>query len=76
MRGEAGTEVNLSVLSEGDEKPRTVTLKRDRIQVESVKSELLEPGYGYLRISHSRAAPARTPSGRWKRWPPTVSCAV
>ncbi|MCH2556179.1 MAG: S41 family peptidase [Alcanivorax sp.] len=51
MRGEAGTEVNLSVLSEGDEKPRTVTLKRDRIQVESVKSELLEPGYGYLRIS-------------------------
>ncbi|MEO1901072.1 MAG: S41 family peptidase [Alcanivorax sp.] len=51
MRGEAGTEVTLSVLSEGDEKPRTVTLKRDRIQVESVKSEQLEPGYGYLRIS-------------------------
>jgi len=51
MRGAAGTEVTLSVLSEGDEKPRAVTLKRDRIQVESVKSEMLEPGYGYLRIS-------------------------
>ncbi|MFP1680208.1 S41 family peptidase [Alloalcanivorax sp. C16-2] len=51
MRGEAGSEVTLSVLSEGDEKPRPVTLKRDRIKVESVKSETLEPGYGYLRIS-------------------------
>ncbi len=51
MRGEAGTKVTLSVLSEGDEKPRPVTLERDRIQVESVKSETLEPGYGYLRVS-------------------------
>ena len=51
MRGEAGSEVTLSVLSDGDEKPRPVTLKRDRIKVESVKSEVLEPGYGYLRVS-------------------------
>jgi len=51
MRGEAGSEVTLSVLSDGDEKPRPVTLKRDRIKVESVKSDMLEPGYGYLRVS-------------------------
>ena len=51
MRGAAGSKVTLSVLSEGDEKPRPVTLKRDRIKVGSVKSETLEPGYGYLRIS-------------------------
>lgn len=51
MRGEVGSEIELLVLSEGKEKPRKVTLKRDRIQLHSVKSRTLEPGLGYLRIS-------------------------
>lgn len=51
MRGEAGSQVTLSVLSGDDEQPRSVTLTRDRIKVESVKAKMLDPGYGYLRIS-------------------------
>jgi len=51
LRGEVGSEVELSILSAGDQKPRAVTLKRDRILIRSVRSEVLEPGYGYLRIT-------------------------
>jgi len=51
MRGEIGSEIELMVLSEGDEKPHQVTLERDKIQLHSVKSRILEPGLGYLRIS-------------------------
>lgn len=51
MRGKAGSKITLQVLSQGEDKPRTLTLTRSRIQVHSVKSEMLQPGYGYLRIS-------------------------
>tara|TARA_B100000676_G_scaffold294396_1_gene332307 strand:+ start:2352 stop:3653 length:1302 start_codon:yes stop_codon:yes gene_type:complete len=51
MRGEIGSKIELMVLSEGDEKPHQVTLKRDKIQLHSVKSRMLEPGLGYIRIS-------------------------
>lgn len=51
MRGEIGSEIELMVLSEGDENPRQVTVKRDKIQMHSVRSKLLEPGLGYIRIS-------------------------
>lgn len=51
MRGEPGTEIELTILRDGESSPRTVTLTRKIIRTESVKSELLEPGYGYLRVS-------------------------
>ncbi|MGP9631890.1 S41 family peptidase [Halomonas sp. AOP43-A1-21] len=51
MRGEPGSELRISVLRSGEETPRTFTLNREVIRSESVKHELLEPGYGYLRIS-------------------------
>lgn len=51
MRGEPGSEVEITILRSGETAPRTVTLTREIIRTESVKSELLEPGYGYLRIS-------------------------
>lgn len=51
MRGKAGSQITLSVLSEGDQKPRDVKLTRDNIKVHSVKGNMLEPGYGYIRIS-------------------------
>lgn len=59
MRGEAGSTVTLSVLRHGDDKPRTLSLKRDRITVHSVKQEALEPGYGYLRISQFQSNTGR-----------------
>lgn len=51
MRGEPGTEIRLTILRQGESAPQEVTLTREVIRTESVKSELLESGYGYLRVS-------------------------
>ncbi len=51
MRGDPGTEIGLSILREGEDAPIEITLERDIIQVESVRARMLEPGFGYLRIS-------------------------
>ena len=59
LRGEIGSEVALSILSQGTEKPRTVTLKRDRIRIQSVRSQMLEPGFGYLRITQFQSHSGR-----------------
>ena len=51
MRGKEGTSVKIGILREGVAEPLQFTLKRSRVQLHSVKSELLEPGYGYVRIA-------------------------
>ena len=51
MRGKPGTDITLTVVREGEDKPLKFTITRDIIQVKSVKSRLLEPGYAYIRIS-------------------------
>ncbi|PWV78868.1 S41 family peptidase [Halomonas sp. A11-A] len=51
MRGEPGTPIELTILRRGESSPRTITLTREVIRTVSVRSELLEPGYGYLRVS-------------------------
>ena len=51
MRGKPGTPIELSVMREGKEEPMKFVLKRAIIKVKSVKSYLLEPGFGYVRIS-------------------------
>ncbi|MBZ9539767.1 S41 family peptidase [Modicisalibacter tunisiensis] len=58
MRGEAGTSITLTILRQGESTPRTLTLKRQIIQTDSVKHEWLEPGYGYLRISQFQSRTA------------------
>jgi len=50
MRGKAGSPITLTIVRGGG-KPFDVTLKRAIIKVKSVKSQMLEPGYGYLRIT-------------------------
>ncbi|MDN6856419.1 S41 family peptidase [Pseudomonas sp. CAN2814] len=50
MRGKAGAPITLTIVRGGG-KPFDVTLKRAIIKVKSVKSQLLEPGFGYLRIT-------------------------
>ncbi|MEM6638463.1 MAG: S41 family peptidase [Pseudomonadota bacterium] len=50
MRGEIGTPVRLSVSREGVDGLLHFNLVRTRIELHSVRSELLEPGLGYLRI--------------------------
>ena len=51
MRGEPGSKIVLTVVREGEETPLKLTLTRDIIKVKSVKSRMLEKGYGYVRIS-------------------------
>jgi len=51
MRGPKGTDVKLTILREGERKPLELTLTRDTIVIQSVRSRLLDKGYGYVRIS-------------------------
>jgi carboxyl-terminal processing protease len=55
MRGKPDTTINLMIVREGKDKPFKVSLKRAIIQVKSVKSRMLEPGYGYVRITSFQA---------------------
>ncbi|WP_437879628.1 S41 family peptidase [Pseudomonas sp. LRF_L74] len=50
MRGKAGSKIKLTLVREGGQ-PFDVTLERAVIKVKSVKSQLLENGYGYIRIT-------------------------
>ncbi|EAR09574.1 Periplasmic protease [Reinekea blandensis MED297] len=51
MRGEPGTSLVLTVLREGESGPLKIEITRDVIKVTSVRSRMLEPDYGYIRIS-------------------------
>ena len=51
MRGEVGTDIELTVIREGAEKPIKFTITRAIIRVKSVKFKTLEDGYGYVRIT-------------------------
>jgi carboxyl-terminal processing protease len=50
MRGKIGEKITLTLVRDGGN-PFDVTLARATIQVKSVKSQMLEPGYGYIRIT-------------------------
>jgi carboxyl-terminal processing protease len=52
LRGAAGTRIVLTVLRPGEALPRDIAVVRDRVDVRSVRSRWLEPGYAYVRISH------------------------
>lgn len=55
MRGEPGSPIVLTIVREGAEQPIKIKLVRDIIKVKSVKSRLLEEGYGYVRLSSFQA---------------------
>lgn len=59
MRGDPGTDIKLTVIREGADKPLPFTVTRDIISVKSVKSRILEPDYGYIRISNFQSKTAR-----------------
>lgn len=54
MRGEPGTNVNITLMREGRSKPLELSLVRDVIPMESVKYAMLKPGYGYIWITNFR----------------------
>lgn len=58
MRGKPGSEIRLTIVREGEDKPLEITVVRDVIKTVSVKQRMLEPGFGYVRVSQFQA---RTP---------------
>ena len=51
MRGKPGTNIELTVSRKDSSKPLVFKLTRAIIKVQSVRSKLIEPGYGYIRIT-------------------------
>jgi carboxyl-terminal processing protease len=51
MRGKVGTDITLTVVRKGEIKPMVITITRDVIKIKSVKHKLVEPDYGYVRIT-------------------------
>ncbi len=58
MRGKPNTPITLTIIREGAKKPIKIKMVREIIQVKSVKNRLLEPGFGYLRITQFQAKTA------------------
>ncbi|MGH8073961.1 MAG: S41 family peptidase [Lysobacter sp.] len=55
LRGEPGTSVELTIARDGVDKPLHITVERQTIRIASVRSRMLEPGYGCVRISAFQA---------------------
>ena len=51
MRGEPGTKVLLTILRRDENRTFPVTIVREEIRTQSVKSKVVEPGYAWLRLS-------------------------
>lgn len=51
LRGPKGSKVTITIMREGFPKPRDITLIRDVIPIRSVRYEILDKHYGYIRIS-------------------------
>ena len=59
IRGERGTNVNLTVMREGADKALEFTLTRDLIPIKSVRTYLLTPEIAYVRITNFQSKTAR-----------------
>jgi len=51
MRGRPNTQITLTIVRKGEQKPIVTTLTRAVIKIQSVKSKLIEPGIAYFRVS-------------------------
>ena len=51
MRGEPNTKITLTVARKEEDKPLIITIVRQEIRVQSVKSKIIEPGYAWVRVS-------------------------
>ncbi len=51
MRGEPNTKVNLMVYRKAESRSFPVTITREEIRVQSVRAKMVEPGYGWIRVS-------------------------
>jgi carboxyl-terminal processing protease len=51
MRGEPNTKVMLTVFRKVESRSFPVSITREEIRVQSVRSKIVEPGYGWLRVA-------------------------
>ncbi|MCR9089947.1 S41 family peptidase [Algiphilus sp.] len=51
MRGEPGTDIELTIAREGEAQPVIISITRDIIKVSSVRTRILDEDIGYIRIS-------------------------
>ncbi|HEX6706997.1 MAG TPA: S41 family peptidase [Albitalea sp.] len=51
MRGEPSTKVVLTIFRKGENRSFPVTITREEIRVQSVRAKLIEPGFGWIRVS-------------------------
>jgi carboxyl-terminal processing protease len=51
MRGKPGSAIMLTILRKSEPKPLQISVRRAIIKVQSIKSKLVEPGYGFVRIT-------------------------
>ncbi len=58
MRGEPGSEIVLTIMRKDQPQPFDVTLERAIIHIESVRGRLLEPGFGYVRVTQFQTGTA------------------
>jgi carboxyl-terminal processing protease len=58
MRGKPSTTITLTISRKGESAPIVVVLTRAVIRVQSVKSKVIEPGYGWIRVSQFQEATA------------------
>lgn len=55
MRGKPGTILTLTIMREGENGPVEIDVERAVIKVTSVKSRMIEDGYGYVRLTQFQA---------------------
>jgi carboxyl-terminal processing protease len=67
MRGKPGTKIRLTVVREGTDKPIVIEVVRDIIKTVSVKRRMLEPGFGYVRLSAQQSGGRAECSGSGQR---------
>ncbi|MGP1629306.1 MAG: S41 family peptidase [Giesbergeria sp.] len=51
MRGQPDTKVTLTILRKDESRTFPVTITREEIKTRSVKGKIVEPGYGWIRLS-------------------------
>jgi carboxyl-terminal processing protease len=51
MRGEPNTKVVLTIFRKSENRSFPVTITREEIRVQSVRAKVVEPGYGWIRVS-------------------------
>lgn len=51
MRGKPNTSILLTIVREGESGPLEIKITREVVKVQSVRSKIVEPGFGYLRVA-------------------------